>query len=79
MAMMVQNLMEVLDSQASENPTLIFIMRKMYFDTFLRKTLSMMTSSKGFSEVRRRRRTHHQDLEVEVSDHLTVIHSFQVT
>lgn len=75
---MVLNPAEVLASQVSEDPTLISIMLKMFLDTFLKKIRLMMIFSKGFSVVRRKRRTVHLDLEAEGLVLLIVIHFFQV-
>ena len=76
MVMKVQDLLEVQDSQVSENPILIFIMQKMCLDTFSKRILWMMTYSKYFSAVKSRRKTHHLDLVAKVSL-LIVILSFQ--
>ena len=78
MGMMVLNPVGLLASQVSLDPILIFIMLKMFSDTFLKKILLMMTFSRGFSAVRRRKRTLHLVLEAEVLVLLRVIHFFQV-
>jgi hypothetical protein len=70
--------LEVQTSQASEDPTLISIMHKMFSDTFSKKTLLKMTSLKEFSETDRKRKKHLRDLVAEDLVLLMVIHFFRV-
>jgi hypothetical protein len=65
MAMMALSHLEVRAIQRSEDLILTSIMLKTFSDTFLRKILSMMTFSKGFSATKSKRRKIHRDLVAE--------------